>query len=221
MMKRTAMLLATVGSLALAAPALADSISLTATCDGVACGSASSPNGTLDVNNQAFGIFNLNTLSINSATFLVPPGVLSTNTLDVDQNTGGNHTLVLDIVASGLTGVGALENFLSSFSVSGQTAGWSIQESTFINGTLLAAAPTFTAVSDSFHSINSAFESNPFIASVVYTITSSGTGSVNGGIDISTSAVPEPSTWAMLLLGFVGLGWMFRSRRKVSDQLAI
>jgi PEP-CTERM motif len=32
-----------------------------------------------------------------------------------------------------------------------------------------------------------------------------------------TSGVPEPSTWAMMLLGFVGLGFAFRqSRRKVS-----
>jgi hypothetical protein len=31
------------------------------------------------------------------------------------------------------------------------------------------------------------------------------------------SAVPEPSTWAMMLLGFAGLGFAFRrSRRKVS-----
>jgi hypothetical protein len=31
------------------------------------------------------------------------------------------------------------------------------------------------------------------------------------------TAVPEPSTWAMMLLGFVGLGFAFRhSRRKVS-----
>jgi hypothetical protein len=31
------------------------------------------------------------------------------------------------------------------------------------------------------------------------------------------SAVPEPSTWAMMLLGFAGLGFVFRqSRRKVS-----
>jgi hypothetical protein len=30
-------------------------------------------------------------------------------------------------------------------------------------------------------------------------------------------AVPEPSTWAMMLLGFAGLGFAFRqSRRKVS-----
>jgi hypothetical protein len=33
----------------------------------------------------------------------------------------------------------------------------------------------------------------------------------------STPAVPEPSTWAMMLLGFLGLGFAFRqSRRKVS-----
>jgi hypothetical protein len=31
------------------------------------------------------------------------------------------------------------------------------------------------------------------------------------------SAVPEPSTWAMMLVGFAGLGFAFRrSRRKVS-----
>ena len=91
------------GVLALAAvPALADSISLTATCDGVACGAAFSPVGTLNVNNQAFGIFNLNTLSINSQSFLVAPGVLVTNTLDVDQGTSGNLTLVLDVIANGL-----------------------------------------------------------------------------------------------------------------------
>ena len=37
-------------------------------------------------------------------------------------------------------------------------------------------------------------------------------------IDVSTSsAVPEPSTWAMMLLGFAGLGFAFgQSRRKLS-----
>jgi hypothetical protein len=38
------------------------------------------------------------------------------------------------------------------------------------------------------------------------------------GCSISVSpAVPEPSTWAMMLLGFLGLGLAFKqSRRKVS-----
>jgi PEP-CTERM motif len=35
--------------------------------------------------------------------------------------------------------------------------------------------------------------------------------------NVSMSAVPEPATWAMMLLGFAGLGFAFRqSRRKVS-----
>jgi PEP-CTERM motif len=42
---------------------------------------------------------------------------------------------------------------------------------------------------------------------------------INGGTtNVSfSSAVPEPSTWAMMLIGFAGLGFAFRqSRRKVS-----
>jgi hypothetical protein len=57
----------------------------------------------------------------------------------------------------------------------------------------------------------------------------------NGGMDyfsleealalntvVVTSGVPEPSTWAMMLLGFVGLGFMARRRksRPVEQQLA-
>jgi hypothetical protein len=209
------LLLASVFALAVG-PAFADAINLTATVDGVAAGSVTSPDGSLTVTNQSFGVFNLNSLSINSETFLAPPGILSSNTLDVDQTTTGTHTLVLDIVATGLAGPNALENFLSSFSVSGQTAGWSVVESTTINGVLLAKTPVFTGVSDSASSTNAAFAGALFTADEHYTISSLGQGSFNGGIDIS-AAVPEPATWGMMLLGFVGLAFMFRQqRRKVS-----
>jgi hypothetical protein len=208
------LLLASVFALAVS-PALADAISLTATVDGVAAGSASSPDGSLTVTNQSFGAFNLNSLSINSQTFLAPPGVLSSNTLDVDQTTTGNHTLVLDITATGLAGPNALRDFLSSFSVSGQTAGWSVVETTTINGALLATTPVFTGVSDSASSINGAFAGTTFTADEHYTIMSVGEGSFNGGIDIAVAAVPEPATWAMLLLGFAGLGFMFRRHQRV------
>ena len=37
----------------------------------------------------------------------------------------------------------------------------------------------------------------------------------------AVSGVPEPSTWAMMLIGFAGIGFVFRqSRRKVSLSLA-
>ena len=37
------------------------------------------------------------------------------------------------------------------------------------------------------------------------------TFSPSGG---ATPAVPEPSTWAMMLIGFAGLGWLARLRRR-------
>ncbi|HEX4199970.1 MAG TPA: PEP-CTERM sorting domain-containing protein [Chthoniobacterales bacterium] len=207
-------LLASVFTLAVG-PAMADAINLTATVDGVPVASAASPDGSLNINDQAFGaIFNLNSLNINSAEFLAPPGLLSTNTLDVDQTTGGTHTLVIDIKASGLTGPGSLENFLSSFSVSGQSGGWTSMEQTLINGSVLATTPLFAGVSDSASSINAAFATNPFTAEAIYTINTNGIGSFNGGVDIS-AAVPEPATWGLMLLGFVGLAFVQR-RRKVS-----
>jgi hypothetical protein len=52
---------------------------------------------------------------------------------------------------------------------------------------------------------------------VPYTLTLSGaapTGSVlNGNVTIS-AAVPEATTWAMMLLGFAGIGLTMRSRRR-------
>jgi hypothetical protein len=213
-MKR--LLMAATASVALlSAPALADSITLTATCDGVTCGLASSASGTLDIADQAFGsVFNLNSLSINSAQFLAPPDVLNTNTLDVAQNATGAHTLVLDIVASNLTGPNAVTSFLTSFSVTGQTAGWSIQEQSLINGIPLNTSPLFTGIDGSGNSTDPAFAGSLFNVEAIYTINSIGSGSVNGGIDVSVAAVPEPATWGMMLLGFVGLAWAFRSRRR-------
>ena len=35
-----------------------------------------------------------------------------------------------------------------------------------------------------------------------------GSGFQNTGLNLSISAVPEPSTWAMMILGFVGIGFM-------------
>jgi hypothetical protein len=39
-------------------------------------------------------------------------------------------------------------------------------------------------------------------------------GSVGGTLVISVAAVPEPSTWAMMILGFCGIGAMTYRRRK-------
>jgi hypothetical protein len=42
-----------------------------------------------------------------------------------------------------------------------------------------------------------------------------GVNSGNGSINIELlKAVPEPSTWAMMLAGFAGLGWLAHTRRR-------
>jgi hypothetical protein len=40
-----------------------------------------------------------------------------------------------------------------------------------------------------------------------------GTGAHSGSLTINVGGVPEPSTWAMMLLGFCGLGYMAYRRR--------
>jgi hypothetical protein len=40
----------------------------------------------------------------------------------------------------------------------------------------------------------------------------------NGYVSINLVAAPEPSTWAMTLMGFAGLGWLARLRRRKLSQ---
>jgi hypothetical protein len=204
------------GAMMLPSAAKADAIALTATVDGTLVASAASINGTLSIVNQQFGVFNLNSLDINSATFLAAPDILKTNTLDVGQSITGNHQLIIDIKAAGLVGVTGLEALLSEFSVTGMTSGWSAQEQTFVNGSPLASTPVFTTNSAAADITAIANITNPFVAEVRYTINSVGSGAFNGGIDISVAAVPGPVVGAGLpgLLSLIGFGGVWWKRRK-------
>jgi len=57
----------------------------------------------------------------------------------------------------------------------------------------------------------------PIVANVQNTIVvtgiSRGLGSYGGNLVFSPTAVPEPATWAMMLLGFAGIGWQLRRKR--------
>jgi len=52
------------------------------------------------------------------------------------------------------------------------------------------------------------------IALCVIKTCSNSTGFVPGTISITSGAIPEPTTWAMMLVGFSGLGAAMRSRRR-------
>lgn len=199
-------------------PALADTITATATVDGGLTQTTTTVNGTLNIIGGSIGPFSFNTVSANSQTTLPPPGILTTNSLNLQQTATGSHQLVLDITASQLTGTNALTNFLSTFSVSGLSAGWTAREQTFINGVQLTDTGNFTTPSASASATVTRLETNPFSAEVRYTITSNGPGGFNGGIDISgTAAVPGPVVGAGFpgLVALLGGIWGWKKRRQL------
>jgi len=56
---------------------------------------------------------------------------------------------------------------------------------------------------------------NPTVAAIysIDLITKDHNGNRLASVDIQVNAVPEPSTWAMMILGFCGLGFMAHRRR--------
>lgn len=212
-------LLSTAILLLAATPAFADAIVATARVDGTLVATENSSSSTLNVVNQSFGpLFNLNTLTIASEGSLTAPDYLKTNTLNVDQTGTGNHQLVIDILATGLSGPNALQALLSEFSVTGMTATWTASEQTFINGVLLSSVGPFSSNSASADVNGAAFLGPTFNAEVKYTINSMGAGSFNGGIDIA-AGVPGPVVGAGLpglVTGCFGLLALARRRKNAA-----
>ena len=64
------------------------------------------------------------------------------------------------------------------------------------------------------------------LAETPYTVSIAGTspvaaGAISGNVTITNGAVPEPATWAMMILGFGAMGMVIRRRRRpVLAQLA-
>jgi opacity protein-like surface antigen len=116
------------------------------------------------------------------------------------------------------TTIGATYNLSFDYGVmggSGQTLSYSVASTsgpTYLAGSLFRSAD---------NNLNTTFASNTFsfvatdTTSVVRFNVDAATISVDGILDnVSVSAaVPEPATWAMMLVGFAGLGFL-RSRRR-------
>ena len=116
------------------------------------------------------------------------------------------------VSVSDVTGLSGLQRALSGLTANFLTPGWSVTESTFEDNSNTVfgmantlATHTFTSGPDIFTALASVSVTSPFSVTELYQISSNGlSGAANDTIDVS--GVPEPSTWAMLALGFVGLG---------------
>jgi hypothetical protein len=150
---------------------------------------------------------------------ILPKADLSSVTLDATTSSSfsGTHTLTVDTLQSSITGTG---NTLSTFTVNGLVNDpGPTTESTFADGALLASHTFPVALLDgSFGPVSAAtgaFTSDETQFAINFTAASQSFG----GSAQLTTGVPEPRTWAMLIVGF-GLMALLGVRRSRRDRLA-
>ena len=195
--------------------AYATTISIGASLDGGAIITKASGPGPSQSASFSIGSYTVNTASgvdSNPA-----QAYLDSNAIDATTN-GSSDVLHVFVTEQGLTGLSAAQAFLSSFTSNALTSGWTVTESTFYSdgnalfgGTLLSSASFSVAGASPATAVASL--TSPFSITEEFTIASNMTaGQANDTIDVS--AVPEASTWAMMVVGFAGLGYAgFRGRK--------
>ena len=149
---------------------------------------------------------------------LVGPGffgelAFSGNSVDLDGSTGNNNTPSGQLQSVASFGLG---DYTLTFVLSGNQRNVAQQTTTISLG---GQSFTITPTDDLYHSYTHTF----FGASGQLSFTDSGPSNQQGNLldDVVLSAVPEPSTWAMMILGFFGVGFMaYRRKNQSSLRLA-
>jgi hypothetical protein len=166
------------------------------------------------ITNTAYGTFNINNVSGT-----VLPGSLQGNSLNA---TGSSGTLNVFVTFQGLN---APSNaFFSGFTENSLTAGTTVQELTLLSttnalfaGTQLSSQ-TFTTDGAVVQTAFASSGAGPYSITEEYIIsTGANGGSGNSTIVVS---VPETSTWAMMIVGFLGVGFL-AYRRKAAPSFRI
>jgi hypothetical protein len=216
-MKRTFLALAVSGlALAAASPASAGIfIGVSVNGGPITQVAVDAATGVVNYNATSGGYF-FNTNGTGFPLLLQPN--LVTQSLNIQQASGAGGTLSIYITQTDLNSFnGVLASSFTSNTISNASAVLSTYYSAanaLFGGTLLQSS-TFTGTG-MFAGANPLLLSLPFSETVRYDITfGAGPGNFNGTANLTT-AVPEPATWAMMLLGFAGLGHAVRRRTKPS-----
>ncbi|MGH8218581.1 MAG: PEP-CTERM sorting domain-containing protein [Steroidobacteraceae bacterium] len=218
---RLALATAMLGAGGLAATsAHADTITIGLGINGGAITTEASGSGNAAFSGS-FGGFAVNNVSGTGNPPLSSPVIENTNSLNVSTSGTGN---VLDVYVTeqGLTTpLGAAVDFLSSFTenLGGITAGWSVDESTYLdtgNGlfslTTALGSQTYTSGGFNVQSTLANTGAGPYSITAEYVITPhSISGSDNSTINVS---VPEPATFALFGASLLGCALFLGRRRR-------
>jgi hypothetical protein len=185
-----------------------------------------------------FGTFNGISLQATTTPVLAQPGLLNSLISNGGSAfTAGTQTLHIFVTTQNVTALLEPEQdneqqhsipiFSSVFDIDALNPGVTLTEQTFIDpangqfttphllGSFTLTGPTNVSQTITQNTVFSPL-SAPYSLTEEYTITTS-TPAFSEGFIFLSGAVPEPSTWAMMLVGFVGLGFAFRrSRRKAA-----
>ena len=169
--------------------------------------------GSVNYNTTTGGYF-FNTNGTGSP-LLTQPNLL-TQSVNIAQAAGG--TVSLYITQNNLS---AFNGFLASAFTSNTITNANVTLSTYYSaanalfgGTLLQSS-SFNGIG-TFVGTNQLALNLPFSETVRYDITFGANGGNFNGTANVTSAVPEPATWAMMMVGFASLGVAVRRRPKTT-----
>jgi hypothetical protein len=170
---------------------------------------------------QAYGTFIVNSVSGTSQP--LTPDLLNSTSSNTSSTSAG--TINVWVTSQGLTqqtGTIPIEAFFTSNSL---PAGWTVTETTYYStsnalyGGTLFAAHTFNNIGTNVSGSTVNVGSGPYSVTQQYTITATGAGSALSTMVLT--AVPEASTWAMMILGFMGIGFVtYRKKAKVGFRFA-
>lgn len=173
----------------------------------------------------SFGAFS--NVTVNAFTQPTVDDFANSNSITVEQG-GGAHppsTLYVFVSATNLTSLSSLINFASSFTENALTNGWTVTEKTYLDTANTLYGLTTLLGSSNFsttgHNIQTSLQSvsDPFSVTEEYIINTNGRGAANSTIVVAS--VPEASTWAMMILGFLGVGFLAYRKQSDGQQLRI
>lgn len=199
-----------------AAPAHSALLTIDVFNDGTLVGSASSATGIVHFTSTSIAGFDSVSVDANGLPALTG-GDLSTTTLDVTSSGAATRTLTVDVAQTGVfVPHGTARSTFSTNNLIGIPGPATL--SSFGDGALLAShtfpAGTLVASAGPFSTAIGALTSD----AQTYVATFHGADeSFNATSELTTAAIPEPSTWAMLLIGFGGLAFGAYTRRRMRD----